>query len=78
MTSSKFRVQCKIRNGGDGPAVEVRIFETIEGTRYEILSSIFIADLQCISALVTSLTLVLAEAEQDGLLHDDVQGGGRD
>jgi hypothetical protein len=72
MTSSKFRVQCKICNGGDGPAVDVRIFERIEGTRNEFLSpSSFVADLQCLPALLTSLTLALAEAEKRGLLNND-------
>jgi hypothetical protein len=77
MMSSHFRVQAKICNGGDGPAVEVRIFERIEGTREEFLSpSSFVADLHCLPALLTSLTRVLMKAAQDDLLSDDVQGGG--
>jgi hypothetical protein len=76
MTPTYFRVQTKICNGGNGPAVDVRIFETIECTHCEFLSaSSFVADLDCLPALVIALTRVLMKAAGEGCIDDEVQGG---
>lgn len=71
MNPEHFRARTRIRNGINGPAVSVRIFERIEGSVHEGLANCFLLDLQSIPALVLELEHVLVREALERRLHDD-------